>query len=205
MKEITASGQTIAEAVQSALEQLNTTRDHVNIEVIDEGKKGWLGVFGSKRAVVRVTMEENHIKTAEIYLQSITDKMNVAVDVTTAVSGKHVTFDLSGDKIALLIGKRGQTLNAIQYLVDQVVNKNSGTSYNVTVDAEGYRGRRHDALVGLAKKTADQVKRQHSQVALDAMPSFERKIIHNALQSDPHISTTSDGAEPYRCVVINPA
>ncbi|HLS08924.1 RNA-binding cell elongation regulator Jag/EloR [Lentibacillus sp.] len=204
MKEITASGQTVEDAVQSALEQLDTTRDHVNVEVIDEGKKGLLGVFGSKRAFVKVTMVKNQIEEAEAFLRNVTEQMNVEVDVTTTVSGNHVTFDLSGDKIAVLIGKRGQTLNAIQYLVHLVLNKDGNQYYTVTVDAEGYRGRRKETLESLAHKMADKALRLNKTVTLEAMPAFERKIIHSALQSNDQVTTHSDGVEPHRRIVIKP-
>ncbi|HLR61203.1 MAG TPA: RNA-binding cell elongation regulator Jag/EloR [Lentibacillus sp.] len=202
MREITASGQTVEEAVQSALEQLDTTRDHVKVEVIDEGKKGLLGVFGSKRAFVKVMMEKNQIEEAETFLQDVTGKMNVEADMTTTVSENHVTFDLSGDKIALLIGKRGQTLNAIQYLVHLVLNKDGDQYYTVSVDAEGYRGRRRETLESLAHKMADKALRTNKTVTLEAMPAFERKIIHNALQTNEQVKTISEGVEPHRHIVI---
>lgn len=204
MREITASGQTVEEAVQSALEQLDTTRDHVEVEVIDEGKKGLLGVFGSKKAFVKVSMVKNQIEEAEAFLKDVTRNMNVQADVSTTVAENHVTFDLSGDKIAVLIGKRGQTLNAIQYLVHLAINKDGSQYYSVTVDAEGYRGRRKATLEALAHKMADKALRYDKHVALDPMPAFERKIIHNALQQNDQVSTHSDGVEPHRRIVITP-
>ncbi|TFJ92292.1 RNA-binding cell elongation regulator Jag/EloR [Lentibacillus salicampi] len=204
MREITASGQTVEEAVQSALEQLDTTRDHVDVEVIDEGKKGLLGVFGSKRAFVKVTTVKNQIEEAQNFLRDVTGKMNVEADVTTTVSENHITFDLAGDKIAVLIGKRGQTLNAIQYLVHLVLNKDGTQYYTVTVDAEGYRGRRKDTLESLAHKMADKALSLNKTVALEPMPAFERKIIHSVLQTNEQVSTHSDGVDPHRHVVIEP-
>lgn len=204
MKEITASGQTVEQAVQSALEQLDTTRDHAEVEVIDEGRKGLLGVFGSKRAIVKVKIARSQIEHTETYLKEITDKLNVESEVTTAVEGNHVTFSLAGDKIALLIGKRGQTLNAIQYLVHLVLNKDGKQYYTVTVDAEGYRQRRKETLESLANKMADKAVRLNKKVALEPMPAFERKIIHSALQRNNTISTYSDGVEPHRHIVIKP-
>ncbi|MGY0694160.1 RNA-binding cell elongation regulator Jag/EloR [Virgibacillus sp. FSP13] len=204
MKEITASGQTVEEAVQSALEQLNTTRDHVEIDIIDEGKKGLLGVFGSKRAIVKVSIKKNQVEQAEVFLKEVIDNMNVSADVTTKVEGNHVTYNLTGDKIAMLIGKRGQTLNALQYLVQLAINKGEGQFYNVTVDAEGYRERRRETLYSLAGKMADKAMRLNKKVALEPMPAYERKIIHSALQGNDNISTYSDGVEPHRHIVIKP-
>lgn len=205
MREITASGQTVEEAVQSALEQLNTTKDQVDIEVIDEGKKGLLGVFGSKRAYVKVKIKKNPIEEAEKFIHKVTENMNVDVDITTTVKENHVTFEMNGENIALLIGKRGQTLNAFQYLVHLALNKDSEAYYSVTLDAEGYRGRRKETLEALAGKMADKAVRLKKKVALEPMPAFERKIIHSALQDNERVSTYSDGREPHRHIVINPS
>ncbi|WHX25582.1 RNA-binding cell elongation regulator Jag/EloR [Virgibacillus halodenitrificans] len=205
MREITASGQTVEEAVQSALEQLNTTRDQIEINVIDEGKKGLLGLFGSKRAFVKVTMKKDLVQETENFIKAITQKMNVEIDVITKVEGKHVTYELQGDNIAVLIGKRGQTLNALQYLVNLALNKDSDQFYSVTLDAEGYRGRRKETLESLAEKMAAKSIRLNKKVALEPMPAFERKIIHSALQKRKDVSTSSHGVEPHRHIVIQPA
>ncbi|SFD71260.1 spoIIIJ-associated protein [Lentibacillus persicus] len=204
MREITASGQTVDEAVQSALEQLDTTRDHVEVEVIDEGRKGLLGVFGSKRAFVKVSVLKNQVEEAETFLKEVIQNMNVEAEVSTTVVENHVTFDLSGEKIAVLIGKRGQTLNAIQYLVQLAINKDGSQYYSVTVDAEGYRERRKETLEALANKMADKALSYDKEVALEPMPAFERKIIHNVLQQNSRVSTHSDGAEPHRRIIITP-
>ncbi|ASN03795.1 RNA-binding cell elongation regulator Jag/EloR [Virgibacillus necropolis] len=204
MREITATGQSVEEAVQSALEQLSATRDQVDITIIDEGKKGLFGVFGSKRAIVKITLAKNQIQQTEKYINELTKNMGVEVDVITSVEGNHVTFELNGEKIALLIGKRGQTLNALQYLVHLVLNKDGKQFYTVTVDAEGYRGRRKETLESLALKMADKAKRLNKKVALEPMPAYERKIIHSALQGNKIISTYSDGVEPHRHIVIKP-
>ncbi|MFD2627339.1 RNA-binding cell elongation regulator Jag/EloR [Oceanobacillus kapialis] len=204
MREITASGQTVEEAVQSALEQLNTTKDQVNIEIIDEGKKGLLGLFGSKRAFVKVTLAKNKVEETKVYLKQVIKNMNVEADVTMDVVGNHVNFELSGENIAVLIGKRGQTLNALQYLLHLAINKDGEQFYTVSLDAEGYRQRRKDTLESLATKMADKAVRLNKKVALEPMPAFERKIIHSALQNNKGISTYSDGVEPHRHIVIKP-
>lgn len=204
MREVTASGQTVEQAVQSALEQLDTTRDQVEIAIIDEGKKGLLGVFGSKPAIVKVTLLKNQIEEAEKYLQNIIRDMNIDIDLTTTVSenDNHVTFEMTGEKIAILIGKRGQTLNALQYLLHLAVNKDGRKYYTVTLDAEGYRKRRQDTLEKLAHRMAQKAKRINRKVALEPMPAYERKIIHGALQNDQEVTTYSDGVEPHRHIVI---
>lgn len=204
MREITASGQTVEEAVQSALEQLNTTKDQVEIHIIDEGKKGLLGLFGAKRAIVKVSTVKDPIVETEKFIKEVIGHMNIDVNITSALNGNHITFDLSGEHIALLIGKRGQTLNALQYLAHLVINKDKKIYYTVTLDAEGYRGRREETLESLALKMADKALRLNKKVALEPMPAFERKIIHSKLQEHDSVSTYSDGVEPHRHIVIKP-
>jgi len=204
VREVTASGQTLDEAVQSALEQLNTTKDHVEIDVIDEGKKGILGIFGSKRAVVKVRIKKDPIKETEKFILNVTKNMGADVEINTTVNDKHVTFELTGKDIALLIGKRGQTLNALQYLVHLVLNKESQSYYRVTLDAEGYRERRKETLESLALKKADRAIKLNKEIKLEPMPAFERKIIHTVLQEKEGVSTFSDGTEPHRYIVIAP-
>ncbi|WP_010094635.1 RNA-binding cell elongation regulator Jag/EloR [Ornithinibacillus scapharcae] len=205
MREVTATGQSVDEAVQSALEQLNTSRDQVEVDIIDEGKKGILGVFGAKRAIVKVRLAKNPIQEAEKFILDVVQKMNVDVEITTTVESNHVTYELSGEKIALLIGKRGQTLNALQYLTHLVINKEGNQYYTVTLDAEGYRSRRQETLEGLALRMADKAKRIGKKVALEPMPAFERKVIHSVLQDSKEVTTYSDGVEPHRHVVIKPS
>ena len=204
MKEVTASGQTVEEAVQSALEQLNATKDQVDVHIIDEGKKGFLGIFGSTRAIVSVKLKKNHIEEAEQFIEKVTKQMNLDIDIETVVNDQQVTFNLSGEKIALLIGKRGQTLNALQYLVHLVINTDSETYYRVILDAEGYRRRRNQTLESLALKMADKAVHLNRKVTLEPMPAFERKVIHQTLQTKNSVSTTSEGQEPFRYVVIIP-
>ena len=204
MREITASGQTVEEAIQSALQQLSIQHDQAEIEVIDEGKKGFLGIFGSALAVVKVKEKQNKIEDTEQFLSEVATNMGIDVSITTSVNDHHVMYQLSGEKIAILIGKRGKTLNALQYLTHLVINKDSEQYYTVTVDAEGYRERRKDTLVELAHKMREKTLRLNKKVALEPMPAYERKIIHSALQEDKEVSTYSDGVEPHRHIVIKP-
>lgn len=204
MKEITASGSTVDEAVQSALEQLNTTEDRVEIEIIDEGKKGIFGFIGAKRAIVRVKLAKDPVKETEKFIKQITTQMNVDITIQTQVKENHVTYEMDGENIAILIGKRGQTLNALQYLAHLAINKQKDKYFTVTLDAEGYRGRRKETLESLAHKMADKAKRLNKKVALEPMPAYERKIIHSALQGHKDVTTYSDGHEPHRHIVIKP-
>lgn len=204
MKEVTASGLTVEEAVQTALKQLNIDSDQTEVEIIDEGKKGFLGLFGSTRAVVKVREKRNIISETEMFLTNVAINMGVDVTIDIEQVDKHVTFNLSGEKIAILIGKRGRTLNSLQYLTQLVLNKNGTKYHSVTIDAEGYRKRREETLVELAHKMADKAKRLNRKVALEPMPAYERKIIHSALQDLGVASTYSDGIEPHRYIVIKP-
>lgn len=204
MRQVTASGQTVDEAINSALEQLQATRDQVDVNVIDEGKRGILGLFGSKLAVVNVSVQKDPVEETEQFIKEVTEGMNVSVTIKTTLDENHVTYELSGDKIALLIGKRGQTLNALQYLVQLVINKGGNHFFRVSVDAEGYRGRRKQTLETLATRMADKAIRLNRKVALEPMPAFERKIIHTQLQSRNDIETNSEGVEPHRYLTIRP-
>ncbi|HLS67223.1 MAG TPA: RNA-binding cell elongation regulator Jag/EloR [Pseudogracilibacillus sp.] len=204
MREITASGETVDEAIQSALEQLNLSKDEVDIEVIDEGKKGFLGIFGSVRAVVKVREKRNNVHIASEFLKDVCNNMGVHVHIDVEEDDRQITYRLSGENIAILIGKRGRTLNALQYLTQLVLNKESRQYTSVIVDAEGYRERRRETLIDLAHKMANKAQKINRKVALDPMPAYERKIIHSALQDVPNISTYSDGKEPHRYIIISP-
>jgi spoIIIJ-associated protein len=188
VKQVTATGQTVDEAVESALAQLNTTRDRTEIKIIDEGKKGIFGIFGSKPAVVKVTVLIDPVEEAQKFLEKVVSTMGVSAKVDVKRNGKNVMFNLSGEKIAVLIGKRGQTLNSLQYLTQLVANRFSDQYLNIMVDAENYRVRREETLV--------------QKVALEPMPSYERKVIHTALVNNPKVKTSSNGADPNRHIVI---
>ncbi|MEH6941263.1 RNA-binding cell elongation regulator Jag/EloR [Bacillus sp. JJ722] len=202
MRELTATGQSVDEAVESALAQLNTTRDRVEIEILDEGKKGLFGLFGTRKAAVKVTLQPDPIEEAKAFLQKVTTNMGLNVAIDVEVDGKMITFKLSGSKLALLIGKRGQTLNSLQLLTQLVANRHSKQYLTILLDAEDYRQRRNDTLVNLAEKMAQKVLKTRKEVALEPMPSYERKVIHTALMKYDRIETYSSGKDPYRHLVI---
>ncbi|MDX8045464.1 RNA-binding cell elongation regulator Jag/EloR [Gracilibacillus sp. S3-1-1] len=223
MRQITATGQTVEAAVQSALRQLNITADQAEVDIIDEGRKGLLGLFGSKPAIVKVSkVESPATKSSDIeeqtsistsvdaveqtkrYVEQIIAEFQIDVTTHVSVDKNVVTIDLAGPQIALLIGKRGQTLNAIQYLAQLAMHQYSEQYYTVIIDAEGYRERRNSTLVSLAKRLADRAAKTNKQVKIEPMPSYERKIIHTALQQRKDIETDSQGIEPNRYVVIKP-
>jgi len=203
VKQVTATGQTVEEAVKSALAQLETTEDRVEVAIMDEGKKGIFG-FGSRPAVVKVTAKIDPVEEAKEFLKEVSEKMGVDVEIEVLREGKQVQFILSGDKIALLIGKRGQTLNSLQYLTQLVINRFSDQYFHVLLDAEDYRKRRNETLVHLAERLAQKALKTGKKVALEPMPSYERKVIHTALMENSRIKTYSDGVEPNRHIVIAP-
>lgn len=204
MKQVTATGQTVNEAVESALAQLNTTIDRAEIKIIDEGKKGLFGLFGSRLAIVKVTKIIDPIEEAKKFLQEVVENMGLTVNIEVTQNGKNAEFHLSGDKIALLIGKRGQTLNSLQYLTQLVANRYSDHYLNIILDAENYRERRATTLIQLAERLADKAIRTGKEVILEPMPSYERKVIHTALMKNSRVKTISSGTEPYRHIVITP-
>jgi spoIIIJ-associated protein len=204
VKQVTATGQNVDEAVKSALAQLNTTKDRTEVSIIDEGKKGIFGIFGSRPAIVKVTVKADPIEEAKNFLVSVSEQMGVSVKVDIIREGKNVSFNLSGEKIALLIGKRGQTLNSLQCLTQLVINRFHEQYLNVTVDAEEYRKRRNDTLIQLAGRLAIKAVKTGQNVALEPMPSYERKVIHTALVENKKVKTFSDGSEPHRHIVITP-
>ncbi|MFB6466501.1 RNA-binding cell elongation regulator Jag/EloR [Cytobacillus sp. Hz8] len=204
MKQITANGQTVEEAVQSALAQLKTTKDRTEVTIIDEGKKGFLGIFGSRQAIVKVTVKIDPIEEAKQFLMNVCEKMGTSIEVEVVKSGRDIQFILSGQKIALLIGKRGQTLNSLQYLTQLVINRYSEQYINVILDAEDYRKRRSETLIKLADRLAQKSIKTGKTVTLEPMPSYERKVIHTALMNNTRVKTFSDGYEPNRHIVISP-
>jgi spoIIIJ-associated protein len=205
VRQITATGQTVDEAVESALAQLKTTKDRTEIDVIDEGKRGIFGLFGTRPAVVKVTVKLDAVEETVKYLKAIGENLGAPIEVEVKREGKTVLFTLTGEKIALLIGKRGQTLNSLQFLTQLVMNRYSEQYSTVLLDAEDYRKRRNETLVQLADRLAQKAVRTGQTVALEPMPSYERKVIHTALMSNKKIKTYSDGTEPHRHIVIAPS
>jgi len=204
VKQVTATGQTVEEAVESALAQLNTTKDRADVDIIDEGKKGIFGIFGARPAVVKVTVILDPIEEAKKFLEQVSEQMGARAEIEIIRDGKQVTFVMTGEKIALLIGKRGQTLNSLQYLTQLVINRSSNHYLNVILDAEDYRNRRSETLIQLAHRLAGKAVKTGKDVALEPMPSYERKVIHSALSDNKRVKTFSDGSEPHRFIVITP-
>jgi spoIIIJ-associated protein len=204
VKQVTATGQTVEEAVESALAQLNTTKDRADVAIIDEGKKGIFGIFGSRPAVVKVTVIIDPIDEAKKFLLQVSEQMGAPISIEIKRDGKQVLFVMTGEKIALLIGKRGQTLNSLQYLTQLIINRFSNQYLTLILDAEDYRNRRNDTLIQLAHRLALKALKTGKDVALEPMPSYERKVIHTALSNNKRVKTFSDGSDPHRHIVISP-
>lgn len=202
MDKITKSGKTVDDALHEALKELNASKDEVEVTVIDEGIKGFLGMFGAKDAVIQVVRKFNPEKIAVTFLNEMFQAMNMNVSIETKLKEKQLSIELSGDEIGVLIGKRGQTLDSIQYLVSLVVNKGNSPYISILLDTENYRQRRKETLESLAYNLAKKVKQTKRNVVLEPMNPYERRIIHSSLQNDRYVTTYSEGEEPYRNVVI---
>lgn len=204
MKKVQVTGKTVEEAVEAALEQLQTSKDQVEVKILEDSKKGFFGL-GGKPAVVEVTVKADPVKTAIEYLQDVTSKMGVPVTISQRQENDHLVLDLTGEKIAILIGKRGQTLNALQLLTNMVANSDPETKHvKIVLDAENYRTRRQESLERLAEHSAQKVFITKKSFALEPMPANERKVIHLTLKENRDVETTSEGVEPFRKVVIRP-
>lgn len=246
---MTQKGATVEAAIDAALQTLDVSRDKVNVEVLDQGRKGFFGI-GSKEAEVKITVIENakpirtneneavvkeievgnleQVETSDVliedvvlevsdlsdeyaieeteqYLISVAKEMNIDdLAISYKIDGKYVHFQLESKKAALLIGKRGQTLNALQQLCQLVVNKYSDQFRVVRIDVGDYRMRREQSLEQLAERMADRAVRSGRKVQLEPMPAYERKVIHHSLSRRLDIETYSEGSDPYRYLVIEP-
>ncbi len=241
MNKITTTGKTIEDAIQSALTQLNTTRDKVNYRVLEEPSKGFFGLIGVKEAKIEVTMieelipeepkeevsisepemdpvvevtekeEKNHrvlneqevVEEAKQFLLNVLETMGLNAGVERLSRDGNILFNIYGEGLGLIIGRRGQTLDSLQYLVNTVANRYSEKRVRIILDAENYRSKRKETLEQLADRIAAQVRRSGKPVRLEPMNPAERKIIHTYLQGRKGISTFSEGSEPYRRIVIS--
>ena len=206
MDMITVSAKTVDEAITKASIELGTTSDKMEYEVIDKGSNGFLGI-GAKPAIIRAKKKETPEDAAIEFLSQIFDTMNLDVSIAAALNEeeREMSINLTGEDMGILIGKRGQTLDSLQYLVSLVVNKakTSDGHIRVKLDTENYRERRKETLETLAKNIAYKVKRTKRPVSLEPMNPYERRIIHAALQNDKYVTTRSDGEEPFRHVIIS--
>ena len=203
MEFIEISAKNVDDAITQATVQLGITSDQLEYEVLDKGSTGFLGI-GSKNAVIKARKKFSIDENVVEFLSSIFDAMKMEVEILVAVNEEeHISeVELKGDDMGILIGKRGQTLDSLQYLTNLAINKHSDEYYKVKIDTEDYRKRRKETLENLAKNIAYKVKRTKRPVSLEPMNPFERRIIHSALQNDRYVTTHSEGDEPYRHVVV---
>lgn len=201
MNFVEKSGKSVEEALRLALIELDATREQVEIEVLDEGSKGFLGI-GAKETKIRVSKKNSVTDIAKTFLSSILKEMNISAEIEVVQVEEALNINMIGEDMAILIGKRGQTLDSLQYLVSLVVNKERDDYLRVVLDTENYRAKRKETLESLADKLASKVKKSRKNVILEPMNPYERRIIHSALQNNPNVSTKSEGDEPYRKVVI---
>lgn len=203
MEFIEVSAKTVDDAITEASIKLGTTSDKIEVEVIEKGSTGFLGIK-SKPAIIKARKKNDTVDNIREFLENVFSAMDmeVTIDIKKAEDDKVYEVELSGKEMGLLIGKRGQTLDSLQYLTNLAVNKHSDGYNKVKLDTEDYRQRRKDTLENLAKNIAYKVKRTKRPVSLEPMNPFERRVIHSALQGDRYVETHSEGEEPFRHVVV---
>ena len=202
MKEIVPEGSTVDEAVQIALEKLKVSHDQVDLDVLESGSRGFLGLIGGKQARVRVTVKESPKEIIAEFLNDVLKALEFDADFHIYYLDGYWHVDFEGEDVRFLIGRRGKTLNSLQILTNLSVNNKLEEKIKIILDAEGYRERREESLRRLARKTAERVYRTKKDIMLEPMTPQERRIIHLELQNSDIVTTTSRGDEPYRKVVV---
>jgi len=202
LRSITKEAKTVDEAIRQALEELGIDKDQAEIEIISEGNKGLLGLIGSKNAVVKVTEKLNIELVVQEFLEPIFEKMAIEADMEITMEEGQINIRLTGDDIGIVIGRRGETLDALQYLLSLVINRYTQDYTRVILDVADYRKKRAETLQRLARRVAEKVSRTKRNITLEAMNPYERRIIHASLQGFPNVDTHSVGEEPNRKVVI---
>ncbi len=203
MEYIEISAKTVDDAITEAVIKLGTTHDKIEYEVIEKGSAGFLGI-ARKDAVIKVRKKNDVEDDIRDFLNKVFAAMELEVEILVEreENSNVINVELKGSDMGVLIGKRGQTLDSLQYLTNLAVNKNAEEYVKVKIDTEDYRKRRKETLENLAKNIAYKVKRTKRPVSLEPMNPFERRIIHSALQNDKFVTTHSEGEEPYRHVVV---
>jgi spoIIIJ-associated protein len=203
MRAVEKTGKTIEEAVQLCLAELNADQSEVEIEVLEEGNKGLFGLIGSRQARVSVRLINDPVREATKLLESILAEMHVKARIEMRRQDENIFVSFSGSDLGVLIGRRGETLDALQYLLNLMMARRQEERVRYILDVEGYRERREQTLTKLARRLSEKVKRTRKSVVLEPMNPQERRVIHTALQNDPMVMTFSEGEEPYRKVVIS--
>jgi spoIIIJ-associated protein len=218
MEDVEASGKTVDEAIAKGLEQLGLDRSQVEVEIISEGRTGLFGLGGENARVLvkpltteQVAVESSTIQMAVDFLRRLLELMSIDAEVAArapetpgdGLGRASAVLDVNGDDLGLLIGRRGSTLAALQYMVNHMVSRHLKSKALVSVDVERYKRRREEALMGLAQRLADKVKASGRTVTLEPMPANERRIVHLALAGDPQVVTASLGEGETRKVAIS--
>lgn len=204
MKSIEIEGKSVEQAVEEALNKLGVSSEEVDIEVLENPNKGFLGILGQKQALVRVTLKTDPLEIGKNFVTETCKYMGLDVEVEGYEEDEYLKFDIAGENPGLLIGRRGETLDSLQYLTNLVINKKTSQRHRVIINTESYRERREETLKALAERLSEKVIKNRKSVVLEPMSPHERKIIHTALQDNADVKTFSQGEEPYRRVVIAP-
>ena len=203
MRSVETTGKTVEDAILAAAIQLAVQRDKLEIEVLEEPVKGLFGLFGNKGAKIKASVIKTMGDITYYFLESLFEKMGLEAKVDLTETDDSILVEVSGPKMGILIGHRGETLDAVQYLTNLAVNRDSKKYKRVIMDTESYRSKREETLVKLAKRLSNKVQKTRKKVVLEPMNPFERRVIHSTLQKDPRVVTHSEGDEPYRKVVIS--
>ncbi|MBU3134464.1 protein jag [Clostridium gasigenes] len=204
MKIVEMTGKTVNEALKNALKQLNLTEDKVEVEVIQEASRGFFNLIGNKPAKILVKVKRNYIEDGKIFLRNVLDSMGIESEISFKEENDMLHINITGPKMGLIIGYRGETLDSLQYLVSLVVNKSHDIPYKkIILDTENYRSKREETLKRVAQKTAYKVRKTGRSFKLEPMNPYERRVIHSELQDNEFIYTYSDGDEPYRRIVVD--
>ena len=217
IKSLEIRSKTEEEATKKAIEQLNVNRDdieNIKVEVIEEPNKGFLGFIGAKDGLYKITVTEKveiieevepvkEIDIAKEFIETMLHNAKVNADVIATQEDNLIKINIKGKEATCLIGRRGETLDAVQFLTGLALNKiNKDSHCRVLVDIENYREKREQSLIRYANKVAREVAKTKKTKKLDYMNPYERRIVHSALQNDKYVITYSEGTDPYRRLVI---
>lgn len=202
MKSVETTGKTIEEAILMAVAKLGVQRDNLEIEILEQPVKGLFGIIGGREARIRATVKKSVKDEIKDFLSRVLELMGVEARIEITEEESQIMVKLNGKNMGLVIGRRGETLDALQYITNLVVNKGKSDSKRIIIDTEEYRSKREETLRKLAKRLADKVQRTKKSIVLEPMNPYERRIIHSTLQNHPYVMTYSEGEEPYRKVVI---
>jgi spoIIIJ-associated protein len=205
---IEVEGKTVDEAIQKACEQLGLSPEQLEVEVLSDGSNKIFGIIGGTKVRIKATVKEHpsapDAQKAQEVLENILQRFGFETSIEVLEDDDCVTLNIKGDGSGILIGRKGQTLDALQYVVNKIVHRSPNVTKQVIVDTEGYREKRKETLIDLAKRLSEQAKTREGPVSTSPLNPFERRIIHLAIQDDDELTTQSTGEGIYRSVVISP-